>query len=167
MNDSKFLSKSTQAFSKSNTTHYFSLLTFSEQFSGNPRIGKKNDKTNSHFHSIHIAKDNLEKEHNIVTGRKNIVHCFRYLLFASQLYKHKKIVDYGAANEFWYQIRNQQVVDWQYYCNVYERLKREFEELVPDVFYNKDDTYKENLLSTWKASMQSPKLVFLDSIYRN
>ena len=76
-------------------------------------------------------------------------------------------MDYGAANEFWYQIRNQQVVDWQYYCNVYERLKRGFEELVPDVFYNKDDAYKENLLSTWKVSMQSPKLVFLDSIYRN
>ncbi len=79
-----------------------------------------------------------------------------------QMYKHKRIVDYGAANEYWHEIKDVQVVDWQYFCNIYEQLKRQFENLVPDnVFYNKMETYKENLLITWKAPLLWPKLVYL------
>ena len=135
------------------------------------KIHSKSFKKIPIFFRIHIAKDNIEKENNIKTAKKNIVHCFRYLLLASQLIIHvsflnfhrniinlifsffqNKIIDFGVANKYWYEIKDKEIIDWEYYLGIYESLKSSFEKLTEKLqFYNKIEVYRNDFVQIWKS----------------
>src|SRR5690606_14692289 len=54
-------------------------------------------------------------------AKKDFVHSVRYLLFALQLLHKGRIYDYGAANDLWYETRDNPI-DWKKYHQKHEEV---------------------------------------------
>eukprot|EP01130_Rhizamoeba_saxonica_P007080 TRINITY_DN2837_c0_g1_i1.p1 TRINITY_DN2837_c0_g1~~TRINITY_DN2837_c0_g1_i1.p1 ORF type:complete len:587 (+),score=109.18 TRINITY_DN2837_c0_g1_i1:197-1957(+) len=52
-----------------------------------------------------------QKRKGLYKAKKDIIHSIRYVLFATQIMKEGKIVDFSAANEYYYTILNEHNID--------------------------------------------------------
>jgi len=81
------------------------------------------------------AKKKLEVEKDFYIGWKSLFHSLRILNFGKQIAAYGNIQDYGAANKYWFEIRDAQQYDWQYfkdkYQPVYNNLATEFRKVAP------------------------------------
>jgi predicted nucleotidyltransferase len=67
---------------------------------------------------------------DVYGGKKRIYHSIRILLFAIQLLKKNKIVDWGEANQYSVVIKNDNHTEWDYYRLQYETLKQSLEKKI-------------------------------------
>lgn len=85
-------------------------------------------------HSFVKAKKKIDKESDYYTGWKSLFHSLRILNFGIQIAKNGKL-DFSAANQYWFDIRDAQQYNWQYfkekYQPVYNELASEFRKLAP------------------------------------
>lgn len=86
-------------------------------------------------HSFVKAKKKIEKEHDFYVGWKSLFHSLRILNFGIQIASKGKIYDYSAANKYWFEIRDAQQYNWEYfktkYQPIYNELATEFRKLAP------------------------------------
>lgn len=86
-------------------------------------------------HSFVKAKKKIEKEKDFYVGWKSLFHSLRILNFGLQMATQGKIRDYGAANQFWFDIRDAQEYNWDYfkqkYQPIYNELATEFRKAAP------------------------------------
>jgi len=86
-------------------------------------------------HSFVKAKKKIEVEKDYYIGWKSLFHSLRILTFAIQIARDGGIVDYGAANHYWTEIRDAQQYKWDYFKQKYQpeynRLASEFKKLAP------------------------------------
>ena len=71
---------------------------------------------------------------NTYRPKKYIVHTFRDLLFAIQIVKFRRIVDFSQSNDLYYEIMGKEETDWNYFDSIYyaryQKMKEELNELV-------------------------------------
>jgi hypothetical protein len=72
-------------------------------------------------HSFVRARKKMEVEHEPHLGRKSLFHALRILTFGAQIARRGGI-DYGAANEHWFAIRDAGRDDWAYFKERYQPL---------------------------------------------
>lgn len=86
-------------------------------------------------HSFVKAKKKIDKESDFYVGWKSLFHSLRILNFGIQFASKGKIYDYSEANNYWYEIRDAQQYNWEYfkdkYQSVYNELASEFRKLAP------------------------------------
>lgn len=88
-------------------------------------------------HSFVKAKKKLtiEKDFNPYIGKKSLFHSLRIINFGTQIAQHGRIIDYSSANNFWNEIVNNPINDWQYYKDkyqpVYNSMMTAFRKLAP------------------------------------
>jgi predicted nucleotidyltransferase len=86
-------------------------------------------------HSFVKAKKKIEVEKDYYVGWKSLFHSLRILDFGLQMATKGKITDYGSANKFWFEIRDAQQYNWEYfkqkYQPVYNELATEFRKAAP------------------------------------
>ena len=96
-----------------------------------------------------VAKDKLnhinknKAGENEKTYRKDIVHSFRYVLFATQILEHGRIVNYGIANEIYSRVISEETIDIHKYQNLHSELIDNFKTVCGKeklTFYNKFQT---------------------------
>ena len=67
---------------------------------------------------------------DVYGGKKRVYHSIRILLFAIQLLKKNKIVDWEEANKHSESILNDEHIEWDYYRLQYEVLKQSLEKKI-------------------------------------
>ena len=81
------------------------------------------------------AKKKIDKEKDYYVGWKSLFHSLRILSFGTQIAKFGKIVDYSAANHYWFDIINNPQYEWSYYEEKYKKphneLATEFRKAAP------------------------------------
>ena len=81
------------------------------------------------------AHKKIDMHNEYRLGRKSLFHSLRILSFGIQIANFGKIVDYQAANDYWYKIMDQNYFCWEDYKkhwqSEYNRLKSEFKRLAP------------------------------------
>lgn len=86
-------------------------------------------------HSFVKAKKKIDKENDFYVGWKSLFHSLRILNFGIQIAGKGKIADYSAANNHWFDIRDAQQYNWEYfkekYQPIYNELATEFRKLAP------------------------------------
>lgn len=86
-------------------------------------------------HSFVKAKKKIEVEKDFFIGWKSLFHSLRILNFGKQIADHGEIRDFGAANQFWFDILNDPHYDWAYfkakYQPIYNDLATEFRKVAP------------------------------------
>ena len=86
-------------------------------------------------HSFVKAKKKIEVEKDFYIWWKSLFHSLRILNFGIQIAKGGRIADYGAANKLWFEIRDAQQYNWDYfkekYQPIYNELASEFRKLAP------------------------------------
>lgn len=86
-------------------------------------------------HSFVKAKKKIEVEKDYYVGWKSLFHSLRILNFGIQIATKGKIVDYGSANHYWFEILNSQMYDWNWfkekYQPIYNNLSTEFRKVAP------------------------------------
>lgn len=86
-------------------------------------------------HSFVKAKKKIDKEKDYYIGWKSLFHSLRILNFGTQIASKGKIEDYSAANNYWFDIRDAQEYNWEYFKNkyqpIYNALATEFRKLAP------------------------------------
>ena len=86
-------------------------------------------------HSFVKAKKKIGKEKDYYIGWKSLFHALRILNFGIQLASEGKIEDFSAANHYWFEIRDAQQYNWEYfkekYQPIYNSLATEFRKLAP------------------------------------
>jgi hypothetical protein len=77
----------------------------------------------------------IPEDYNEYIGKKSLFHSLRILSFGIQIAKYGKIIDYKEANNYWYEIINNQSKDWEHYKEKYQqtfnKLKSEFKMVAP------------------------------------
>ena len=86
-------------------------------------------------HSWVKAKKKIEVEADYKRGKKSLFHSLRILTFGMQIAQYGKVVDYSAANEFWWDIYTNPSVKYEDYLKqfrpIYNGLCTKFRELAP------------------------------------
>lgn len=88
-------------------------------------------------HSWVKAKKKLEveKDRDVYIAKKSLFHSLRIIEFGTQIAQHSKIVNYGAANHLWLEIRDNPANDWDTYKDKYQEYYNskmtEFRKLAP------------------------------------
>ena len=86
-------------------------------------------------HSFVKAKKKLEVEKDYYIGWKSLFHSLRILIFGTQIASTGRLSNYAAANRFWFEIRDAQQYNWEYfkdkYQPVYNSLATEFRKAAP------------------------------------
>lgn len=83
-------------------------------------------------------------------GAKELVHCVRYLLFAIQILKHGRIVDYGEANIMWKEMLE---VRFLQYFETFQQISSEPTEKLVHQCSERISKYKDilkNVMQTYK-----------------
>lgn len=72
---------------------------------------------------------------DIYIGKKSLFHSLRITMFATQIAKYRKIINYSEANDYWREIVYNEINDWEFYKNKYQpianALNTEFRKLAP------------------------------------
>jgi len=72
----------------------------------------------------------VEKDYDPYVGKKSLFHSLRIILFGTQIAIYGKITNYEEANIYYNDIVNNDVVEWEYFKNIYQpiynNLKTEF-----------------------------------------
>jgi len=72
----------------------------------------------------------VEKDYDLYVGKKSLFHSLRIILFGTQIAIYGKITNYEEANIYYNDIVNNDVVEWEYFKNIYQpiynNLKTEF-----------------------------------------
>ncbi|MNJ90168.1 hypothetical protein D3C87_77620 [compost metagenome] len=75
------------------------------------------------------------EERDIYIGKKSLFHSLRIIMFAIQIAKFQKIIDYAEANDYWEEIVYNEINDWDFYKKKYQpilnSLTTEFRKLAP------------------------------------
>jgi predicted nucleotidyltransferase len=71
------------------------------------------------------AKGNFSK--NKKFSLKYVAHCFRKLMFAVQIWKNKKMIDYTAGNDYYKELFNQEYESWK---EIESKFYQDFSDLV-------------------------------------
>lgn len=86
-------------------------------------------------HSWVKAKKKLDVENDIKRGKKSLFHSLRILTFGIQIADKGSIVDYGAANDYWWEIWTNPGTKWddflKTYRPIYNGLCTQFRERCP------------------------------------
>lgn len=86
-------------------------------------------------HSMVKAKKKFEVEGDLKRGKKSLFHSLRILNFGIQVATKGKIVDFSAANDFWWEIYTNPSEKWEDYQKtyrpVYNGLCTQFREVAP------------------------------------
>lgn len=80
----------------------------------------------------------VEKDYDFYRGLKSLFHCLRLLIFGIQIATYGKIIDYSAANHYWEDLWEKDIVPshkWEDYKAMYQpqlnALRSEFVKLCP------------------------------------
>lgn len=60
-------------------------------------------------------KMTVEKDYNLLAAQKSMFHCFRIMMFAEQIGKYGKIIDYSCANHYLDEIKKLGDAPWPVY----------------------------------------------------
>jgi len=86
-------------------------------------------------HSFVKAKKKIDKEKDYYIGWKSLFHSLRILKFGHQIASLGEINDFGAANQYWFDILNNPRYEWDYfekkYKPVFNQLATEFRKVAP------------------------------------
>jgi len=79
------------------------------------------------------ARKKIEKEKEYYIGQKSLYHSLRIPMYAAQVMKHGKIIDWSCANGYWNDIMT--ITDWKTlkdkYKPIHNNIMSEFRELCP------------------------------------
>lgn len=77
----------------------------------------------------------VEKDLNPYIAKKSLFHSLRILIFGMQIASYGRIINYAAANRFWYKIRDTKSDRWEDFKTewqpIYNRLSTTFRVLAP------------------------------------
>lgn len=110
---------------------------------------------------IHTARNRLRRS-EIYKGKKETVHCIRYLLFAIQIAKYEKIVDFTVANSLLEEVMSDQSTDWENLVaksiNKIGELKDELKQTAKIYkFYGRTETHRMSLDFLKRLKMKAQK----------
>ena len=95
----------------------------------------RNELSEKASHSFVKAKKKIEKEKDYYIGWKSLFHSLRILNFGHQIASQGKISDYGAANQYWFDILKNPQYEWGYfeekYKPIFNQLSTEFRKVAP------------------------------------
>eukprot|EP01130_Rhizamoeba_saxonica_P012754 TRINITY_DN5414_c0_g2_i3.p1 TRINITY_DN5414_c0_g2~~TRINITY_DN5414_c0_g2_i3.p1 ORF type:complete len:262 (+),score=57.25 TRINITY_DN5414_c0_g2_i3:234-1019(+) len=69
------------------------------------------------------AKQTFAKD--VYKAKKEIIHSIRYVLFAIQILKNGKIMDWECANEYYFEIMEKSEDSWGYYNRIYGEIRKD------------------------------------------
>lgn len=95
----------------------------------------RNELSAKSSHSWVRAKKKIDVEKDYYIGWKSLFHALRILTFGAQIVEKSAIVDFGAANPYWFEILQAGQYNWDYfkkrYQPEYNRLATQFRKLAP------------------------------------
>ena len=116
--------------------YYLPDALIKSQFNFKLDLGKlRHELSAKSSHSFVKSKKKIEVEKDYYIGWKSLFHSLRILNFGIQIATFGKIKDYGAINQYWFDIRDAQQYNWDYfkqkYQPIYNQLATEFRKAAP------------------------------------